>query len=209
MKYMGYDIVDIPESGSYIPVTLYYPKMSYANGMYTFWTESKKKAIIPGEGEKVHGGYSYLGDKCYCMVTIPVPKDEPKWYQMRALFPDTYTTATTFDLAGYDWGDLNDVSGMFKGCAAMTQYPLGAYFTSSMSDVHEMFSGCSSLTEIYLELKRILAFGTTEEKIAKVKDMFKGCTSLTKVEFASAYGGQDILTHENLGCPETTEIIFR
>lgn len=108
------------------------------------------------------------------------------------------------NVVGIDTSNIEDLSGMFKGCRNIGLIPIGLvtskavkltsmfegccsldlnyayqWYTENVTDMSYMFKDCTSMTSIGIEELKI-------SKKANIKGMFEGCTALSSVRATPA-----------------------
>ena len=95
---------------------------------------------------------------------------------------------------------VDDMSGMFYGCSALTSLDLQHFNTQNVVNMWGMFYGCSALTSLDLQY-----FNTQE--VTYMFLMFDGCTSLTSLDLQH-FNTQNLEAKIRMfsGCSEMTSL---
>ncbi len=98
---------------------------------------------------------------------------------MSGMFYDC-SALTSLDLQHFNTQNVTNMESMFYGCSALTSLDLKHFNTKKVTDMYEMFSGCSALTS--LDLKN---FDT--QYVTDMRRMFSGCSALTTINSNTAW----------------------
>ena len=95
---------------------------------------------------------------------------------------------------------VDDMSGMFCGCSALTSLDLQHFNTQKVIDMSFMFEGCSALTSLDLQ-----HFNT--QNVEAMFGMFRGCTVLTSLDLPH-FNTQKLLDTRKMfyGCSSLTSL---
>ena len=107
---------------------------------------------------------------------------------------------TSLDLQHLNTQNVVNMWGMFYGCSALTSLDLQHFNTQKVIDMSFMFEGCSALTS--LDLKH---FNT--QNVRAMLSMFRGCTALTSLDLPH-FNTQKLLDTREMfdGCSSLTSL---
>ena len=124
--------------------------------------------------------------------------DYNKDSQSKGLFSDCSKLRVIYGLPGLDTRNLEDMSGMFFGCSALTSLDVSKWDTSNVTNMSGMFFGCSALTSLDLS-----KWNTSN--VTNMSDMFENINSMQSLNIsnfdtrkASFRGGYGFMSSSSL-----------
>ena len=80
----------------------------------------------------------------------------------------------------FDTSAVTNMSGLFKGCTALTSVDIGSLNTQVVTDMSGLFEGCENLSELDLS-------SLNTQKVENMSGMFKGCKLLQTLTFGNNF----------------------
>ena len=88
------------------------------------------------------------------------------------------TALTKIDVSNWDTSSVTTMYNMFYGCAALTNIDVSKWNTSKVTDMSNMFYGCAALTNID-------AGNWNTSKVTDMRFMFDGCAALINIDVSN------------------------
>lgn len=105
--------------------------------------------------------------------------DYNKNSRSRGLFSNCSKLRVIYGLPGLDTRNLEDMSGMFSGCSALTSLDVSKWDTSNVTDMKEMFQGIDSIQSL-----DISNFDTRKADVGGLPYGFMSSTSLRSLDMS-------------------------
>ncbi|MBF1004416.1 MAG: BspA family leucine-rich repeat surface protein [Lachnospiraceae bacterium] len=100
------------------------------------------------------------------------------------------------DVSGtFDTSAVTDMSGLFKGCTALTSVDIGSLNTQAVTDMSGLFEGCENLSELDLS-------NLNTQAVTNMSGMFKGCKLLQTLTFGDSFNTTQVTDIQEMfqGC---------
>ena len=167
-----YDMEDIQLSGGVTGTLVKEYRGTVTN--LTIPAQLSNKPVVLKPGFKLSDAVENLN-----ISQVKPPEDK----NISELFANCLKVSKIFFKEGtytFDTSAVTNMSGLFKGCTALTSVDIGSLNTQAVIDISGLFERCENLSKLDLS-------NLNTQKVENMSGMFKGCRSLQTLTFGNTF----------------------